>query len=312
MRRVESFRDAFARALVELGELMEELVVVDADVASSTKTILFAKRFPTRFVEVGISEQDMVGVAAGLAVAGMVPLVSTFSMFLLRAWEQIRNLVARGGLNVKFAATHAGLSDYLDGPSHQCLEDIAVMRVITGMKVVVPADAPSTKSLLRDSLSVKGPVYMRLGRDYAPRVYDEEGEVKLGKANVLRDGSDVCIAACGVMVRFSLEAAKELEKMGISTMVMDVHTIEPLDKDAILKASYNTKGLIVVEEHSVVGGLGGAIAELLAEKRPTRIVRVGVKDSFGTCSRDYLSLLNHYGLSVAGIVKAAKVILNEG
>lgn len=312
MRRVESFRDAFARALVELGELMEELVVVDADVASSTKTILFAKRFPTRFVEVGISEQDMVGVAAGLAVAGMVPLVSTFSMFLLRAWEQIRNLVARGGLNVKFVATHAGLSDHLDGPSHQCLEDIAAMRVIPGMKVVVPADAPSTKSLLRDSLSVKGPVYMRLGRDYAPRVYDEESEVKLGKVNVLRDGSDVCIAACGVMVRFSLEAAKELEKMGISTMVMDVHTIKPLDEDAILKASYNTKGFIVVEEHSVVGGLGGAIAELLAEKRPTRVVRVGVKDSFGTCSRDYLSLLNHHGLSVAGIVKAAKVILNEG
>jgi transketolase len=312
LRRVESFRDAFARALVELGELMEELVVVDADVASSTKTILFAKRFPTRFIEVGISEQDMVGVAAGLAVAGMVPLVSTFSMFLLRAWEQIRNLVARGGLNVKFVATHAGLSDYLDGPSHQCLEDIAAMRVIPRMKVVVPADAPSTKSLLRDSLSVKGPVYMRLGRNYAPRVYDEESEVRLGKANVLRDGSDVCIVACGVMVRFSLEAAKELEKMGISTMVMDVHTIKPLDEDAILKASYNTKGLVVVEEHSVVGGLGGAIAELLAEKRPTRIVCVGVKDSFGTCSRDYLSLLNHYGLSVAGIVKAAKVILDEG
>ena len=312
MRRVESFREAFARALVELGELMKELVVVDADVASSTKTVLFAKKFPTRFVEVGISEQDMVGVAAGLAVAGMVPLVSTFSTFLLRAWEQIRNLVARGGLNVKFVATHAGLSDYLDGSSHQCLEDIAVMRVIPGMRVVVPSDALSTKSLLRDSLSVKGPVYMRLGRDYAPRVYDEEDEVRLGKVNVLRDGSDVCIATCGVMVSFSLEAAKELEKMGIKAMVMDVHTVKPLDEGAILKASYETKGFVVVEEHNVVGGLGGAIAELLAEKRPTRVVRVGVKDSFGMCSRDYLSLLNYYGLSVAEIVKAAKVVLDEG
>ena len=312
MRRIESFREAFAKTLVELGELMKELVVVDADVASSTKTVLFAKRFPTRFVEVGISEQDMVGVAAGLAVAGMVPLVSTFSMFLLRAWEQIRNLVARGGLNVKFVTTHAGLSDYLDGSSHQCLEDIAVMRAIPGMRVVVPSDAPSMRSLLCDSLSVKGPVYMRLGRDYAPRVYNEEDEVRLGKVNVLRDGSDICIVACGIMVSFSLEAAKELEKMGIKAMVMDVHTIKPLDESTILKASYETKGFVVVEEHNVIGGLGGAIAELLAEKRPTKVVRIGIKDSFGICSQDYLLLLNHYGLSVAEIIKAAKVVLDEG
>jgi transketolase len=295
-----------------MGELMEELVVVDADVAPSTKTILFAKRFPARFVEVGISEQDMVGMAAGLAVAGMVPLVSTFSMFLLRAWEQVRNLVARGGLNVKFVATHAGLSDHLDGPSHQCLEDVAAMRVIPGMKVVVPSDAPSTRALLRDSLSVKGPVYMRLGRDYAPRVYEDGDEVKLGRANVLRDGSDVCIAACGVMVGPSLEAAEELKGLGVSAMVMDVHTIKPLDEDAILKAGRKTKGFVVVEEHNVIGGLGGAVAELLAERMPTRVVRVGVRDSFGTCSRDYLSLLSHYGLSAARIVGAAKAVLDEG
>jgi transketolase len=295
-----------------MGELMEELVVVDADVAPSTKTILFAKRFPARFVEVGISEQDMVGMAAGLAVAGMVPLVSTFSMFLLRAWEQVRNLVARGGLNVKFVATHAGLSDHLDGPSHQCLEDVAAMRVIPGMKVVVPSDAPSTRALLRDSLSVKGPVYMRLGRDYAPRVYEDGDEVKLGRANVLRDGSDVCIAACGVMVGPSLEAAEELKGLGVSAMVMDVHTIKPLDEDAILKAGRKTKGFVVVEEHNVIGGLGGAVAELLAERMPTRVVRVGVRDSFGTCSRDYLSLLSHYGLSAARIVEAAKAVLDEG
>jgi len=312
LRRVDSFRDAFAEALVELGESMEELVVLDADVAPSTRTSLFARRFPRRFIEVGVSEQDMVGMAAGLAIAGKVPVVSTLSMFLMRAWEQVRNTVARGRVNVKFVATHAGLSDHLDGSSHQCLEDIALMRAIPGMTVVAPADATSTRKLLRDLVRARGPAYMRIGRDYAPRVYDGEDEVELGRVSVLEDGSDVCIAACGLMVHTSLRAARELGRRGVSAMVLDVHTVKPLDEGALIKAARSTKGVVVVEEHSVIGGLGGAIAELLSERAPTRVVRVGVRDSFGSCSRDYRSLLEHYGLTVREVVRAAEGVLHEG
>lgn len=307
---VESFREAFSSALIELGKSVDELVVLDADVASSTRTSQFAKLFPRRFIQIGISEQDLVGTAAGLALANKTPVVAVFSMFMLRAWEQIRNTVARDRLNVKFVGTHAGLSDHLDGSSHQCLEDISVMRVIPNMAVAAPADAPSTRKLLFDLVKWKGPAYMRIGRDYAPRVHEDE--VELGKISILRDGHDVCLAACGVMVYEALEAAKVLEGKKISASVLDVHTIKPLDEPALTKLAKGAKGVVVAEEHSVIGGLGGAIAEVLSEKAPTRVFRVGVRDLFGTCSRDYPSLLEHYGLTHKNIAKAAEAVLRGG
>ncbi|MBP1912796.1 transketolase family protein [Thermococcus stetteri] len=304
---IESFREAFGRALVELGKENPNIVVLDADVKSSTKTAYFERAFPERFIQVGISEQDIVSTAAGLAVAGKIPVVSAFAAFLMRAWEQIRNTIARDNLNVKLVPTHSGFSDHMDGSSHQCLEDIALMRVLPNMTVVVPADAPSVPVLLRQVIELEGPVYMRLGRDHAPRVYERPG-LELGKASVLRKGSDVLLVATGVMVSVALEAARKLEERGISAGVIDMHTIKPLDEETLLRLASRVELVITLEEHSIYGGLGGAVAEVLSEKMPKRLIRIGTT-KFGRSSRDYFALLERYGLTAENVVRRIGEVL---
>jgi len=304
---IESFREAFGRALVELGKENEKIVVVDADVKSSTKTVYFERAFPERFVQVGISEQDMVSTAAGLAIAGKIPVVSAFAAFLMRAWEQIRNTVARDNLNVKLIPTHSGFSDHMDGSSHQCLEDIALMRVLPNMTVVVPADAPSVPVLLKEVVEHEGPVYMRLGRDHAPRVY-ERPELELGRASVLREGSDVLLVANGVMVSVALEVAKALEERNVEAGVIDMHTVKPLDERTLVRMARRVNTVITMEEHSVYGGLGGAVAEVLSERLPRRVIRIGTTD-FGRSSRDYFALLKRYGLTADAVVRRIEGVI---
>ncbi|ACS34101.1 transketolase family protein [Thermococcus gammatolerans] len=304
---IESFREAFGRALVELGKENEKIVVVDADVKSSTKTVYFERAFPERFVQVGISEQDMVSTAAGLAIAGKIPVVSAFAAFLMRAWEQIRNTVARDNLNVKLIPTHSGFSDHMDGSSHQCLEDIALMRVLPNMTVVVPADAPSVPVLLKEVVEHEGPVYMRLGRDHAPRVY-ERPELELGRASVLREGSDVLLVANGVMVSVALEVAKALEERNVEAGVIDMHTVKPLDEKTLVRMARKVNTVITMEEHSVYGGLGGAVAEVLSERLPRRVIRIGTTD-FGRSSRDYFALLKRYGLTADAVVRRIEGVI---
>jgi transketolase len=305
-----SFREAFGRALVEVGDVFRNLIVIDVDVARSTKTIYFAERFPNRFIQLGISEQDAVGTAAGLAISGKIPLLAGFSMFILRGWEQIRNTVVRDGLNVKIVGTHSGLSDYLDGSSHQCLEDIALMRVLPNMMVVSPSDTVSTRSLLYQILEHHGPVYFRLGRDNATEIYGDEGDIRLGKINVLVDGSDLTIVSHGSMTQICMEVADILREKGISPRVLDSHTIKPLDVGRILDAAVEAPPIFVVEDHSVYGGLGSAISEFLSERRPTKIFLFGIRDRFGSGSKSYLELLKFLGFMPEDIADRIKVVLD--
>jgi transketolase len=305
-----SFREAFGEALVEAGEVIKDLVVIDTDVASSTRTIYFAKRFPDRFIQVGISEQDAAGTAAGLAIAGKIPVLVAYSMFLLRSWEQIRNTIARDNINVKLVGTHSGLSDYLDGSSHQCLEDVALMRVLPNMTVVSPSDEVSTRSLLHQILGFRGPTYFRLGRDNAPSVYEDEDDVEVGKANVLVDGGDLTIISCGALVSVALEAAKRLRGGGLRVRVIDMHTIKPLDVSVVERAARDAPPIFTLEEHNVYGGLGSAVAEVLSERLPTRICRLGVGNEFGTGGRSYEELLQYFRLTPEYIVEKIRVVLD--
>ncbi len=306
--KIESYREAFGRALLDLGARNDKVVVLDADVADSTRTAFFAEQFPERFVSVGVSEQDLVGMAAGFAISGWLPVASTISIFLLRAWEQIRNTVARDRLNVKFVATHAGLSDFPDGSSHQSVEDIALMRTVPNMSVVVPADATATRSLLLQAAETSGPFYIRIGTDYAPTVYVDD-EPSIGKAFCLREGDDVALLACGVTVSFALEAARQLRRKDVDAGVVDIHTIKPLDAEAIIKAAQATGRIVTVEEHSKMGGLGGAVSEVLSEIHPVLVRRIGLEDCFGSSCRRYLPLLEHLGLGVGNIVSAAEELV---
>jgi len=307
-----SFREAFGQALLELGEQVRDLVVVDADVFKSTRTLYFAKKFSERFITVGISEQDLVDVAAGLALGGKIPVASTYAMFMMRGWEQIRNTIARDHLNVKLIATHAGLSDYLDGSSHQCLEDVALMRVIPGMTVLVPADDIATRQLLFQSvINHKGPLYMRLGRDNAYRVYNNESELLIGRAQLLKEGSDVSIIANGVMVSIALEVATLLKEKKISAEVMDMHTVKPLDITALIHTASKTGKVVTIEEHNIIGGLGSAVSEVLSEHKPVLIKRIGIPDIFGTAGRSYEELLSYFGLVSERISKIIEVFVNE-
>ncbi|MGQ9781781.1 MAG: transketolase family protein [Nitrososphaeria archaeon] len=299
--KVESYRNAFGQKLIELGEKNKHVIVLDADVGDSTKTAWFRERFPSRFVNVGISEQDMIGIAAGLSIEGFIPIASAFSMFVLRAWEQIRNTIARDNLNVKIVASHGGLSDFADGSSHQCLEDIALMRAIPGMKVIVPADAQSTRGLLEQAVRIRGPTYIRIGRDFCLRIYEKEDEVVLGKANILEEGDDLTLAACGLMVPFALAVREMLLKNGIRSSIVDVHTIKPLDPN-LLKLCKRSGKVVTIEEHSVIGGLGSAVCESLSE-HGVKIKRVGVCDRFGESSEDYRRLLQKFELDEEGIFK---------
>lgn len=300
MPTVESFREIFGKTLVEIGKENEDVVLLDADVKGSTKTVYFERVFPNRFFQIGISEQDLVSTAAGFAIAGKIPIASAFAVFMMRAWEQIRNTIARDNLNVKLVATHSGFSDFMDGSSHQSFEDIALMRVLPNIGVVVPADGYSTKALLKQIVEREGPFYMRLGRDYAKKVYEDE-ELKLGKAEILREGEDVFLIACGFMVSAALEVAEKL-KGKLSIGVADFHTIKPFDEKTLLKIAKKSNLIVTLEEHSIYGGLGSAVAEILSEKMPMKVLRIGTTE-FGRSSRDYLSLLDVYGLSVDKITK---------
>lgn len=300
-------RDAYGKALVELGGINDKIVVLDADLAAATKTGMFKKAYPDRFFDSGIAESNMMGVAAGLAATGYTVFASTFAMFAAgRAYEQVRNSIAYPHLNVKIGATHAGISVGEDGASHQCCEDIALMRVIPGMVIINPADDIEARAAVFAAAEYEGPVYMRFGRLAVPRIFDESYKFELGKAVTLREGSDLTIIATGLMVNEAIESAKALADEGISAEVINIHTIKPLDKEAVIRSAAKTGAVVTAEEHSIIGGLGGAVAEALCESgKPVPVVRLGVNDVFGR-SGPAVELLHIYGLDAQNIVAKAK------
>lgn len=304
-------RDAYGEALAKLGETNEDVVVLDADLSGSTKTALFAKKFPERFFNIGIAEQDMMGTAAGLAASGKIPFASTFAIFATgRAWEQVRQSIAYPKLNVKIVATHAGITVGEDGASHQSVEDIAVMRVIPHMTVIVPADGIEIRKVIEGIVKYNGPVYVRASRGKSPVVLDDSYTFEIGKGTVLRDGCDVAVVACGIMVPKALDAADILKKEGLSARVINISTIKPLDVSLIATAARETGCMVTAEEHSIIGGLGGAVAEALAENCPVPLKRVGVDDKFGT-SGDADRLMELYGLTAENIAKAAREVVKR-
>ena len=304
--------ESFGRTLVELGREREEIVVLDPDVSSSTKTTYFAESFPSRFIRVGISEQDMLGIASGLAAAGKTPVAVGFAMFIIgRGWEQIANSIARQRLDAKIVGTHAGLSPHADGESHQMYGDVALMRTVPHMQIVVPGDAPSAAAALRASLEYRGPVYIRLMRGSTSTVYGEDLEFEMGKANVLREGSDATVIANGIMLSRALTAAESLKGEGIDVRVVDMHTVKHLDAVAIKNTARETGAIITAEEHSIIGGLGSAISETLAEKVPTPMERIGIRDRFGESSRSYPELLTHMGLTSEAIADAVHRVIKR-
>ena len=302
-------REAYGKTLVELGE-SNDFVVLDADLAEATKTVYFKKAFPDRFVDCGIAEGNMIGVAAGLAAAGKTVFASSFAMFAAgRAFEQIRNSVAYPHLNVKIAATHAGITVGEDGATHQCNEDIALMRTLPGMLVINPSDAVEAREAMKFALEHEGPCYLRFGRYAVPVLHDPDTYTfELGKGEVLRDGTDVTIVATGLMVSMALEAAETLSAEGISARVINMATIKPLDGELLTKAARETGAVVTAEEHSIIGGLGSAVAETLSESCPVPVLRVGVMDSFGRSGK-VPPLLEMYGLTPACIAERAKAAI---
>lgn len=302
-------RDAYGEVLAELGAENADVVVLDADLSGSTKTSVFAKKFPERFFNMGIAEANMVGTAAGLAASGKVPFVSTFAIFAVgRAWEQMRQSVAYPKANVKIVATHSGVTVGEDGGSHQSIEDIAITRAVPNMTVIVPADGVETKLAIRAAAAYKGPVYVRLGRNKVPTIFGDDYCFEIGKGVQLLDGSDLTFIGTGLMTAQALAAAEELAKGGISARVVHLPTIKPLDEEIIVAAARETGAIVTAEEHSVVGGLGGAVAECLAERSPAPLVRVGIKDRFGTSGKAE-ELLKYFGLMPADLVDAAREVL---
>ena len=300
-------RDSYGNALVQLGEAHDNVVVFDADLAAATKTATFKKAFPERHIDCGIAEANMVGIAAGLSTCGKVPYVSTFAMFAAgRAFEQVRNSVGYPHLNVKIGATHAGISVGEDGASHQCNEDIALMRTIPGMTIINPSDDIEAKAAVMAAYEIDGPVYMRFGRLAVPVINDNpDYKFEVGKGVQLKDGSDITIIATGLEVGESLKAAEKLEAEGVSVRVINMHTIKPIDSEIIIKAAKETKKIFTAEEHSIIGGLGGAVAEVLAENCPTSLYRIGVRDTFGE-SGPAVELLHKYKLDADGIYEQIK------
>ena len=295
-------RESYGNALVELGKKHDDLVVLDADLAGATKTGIFKKAFPERHIDCGIAEGNMMAVAAGLAAAGMVPFASSFAMFAAgRAYEQVRNSIGYPHLNVKIGATHAGISVGEDGASHQCLEDIALMRVIPGMTVIVPSDDIEARAAVEAAYAYKGPVYLRFGRLAVPVINDRpDYRFEIGKGITLREGKDVTIVATGLEVQSALEAAQKLAADGIDAEVINIHTIKPLDEELILASAKKTGRVVTVEEHSVIGGLGGAVCEVLSAKAPVPVLRIGVNDVFGE-SGPAVELLHKYRLDGEGV-----------
>lgn len=302
-------RDAYGKALVEVGAKYPNVIVLDADLSKSTKTADFAKAYPERFLDMGIAEANMIGTAAGLATTGKIPFVSTFALFgTMRVGDQIRNSVCYPNLNVKIAVTHSGLTLGEDGASHQAIEDIAMMRAIPNMTVIVPADAEETKQVIRAAVEHNGPMYIRLGRPALPLVFDENYKFEIGKGTVVKEGSDVTIIAMGVMLHPAIEAAKELEQEGIQARVINMATIKPIDQEIIIQAAKETKGIVTAEEHNIYGGLGSAVAEVVAEHAPTLVKRVGVNDTFGESGKPD-ELLVKYGLTKEHIIEKVKEII---
>ena len=300
-------RDSYGNTLKELGAQYDNLVVLDADLAEATKTIKFKEAFPERFIDCGIAEGNMIGVAAGLASTGKVVFASSFAMFAAgRAFEQIRNAVGYTNLNVKIAATHGGISVGEDGASHQCNEDFSLMRSIPGMVVISPSDDIEAREAVKAAYHYNGPCYLRFGRLAVPVINDNENyKFELGKGITLKEGNDVAIIATGLMVNEALEAAKELEKDGISARVINIHTIKPIDREIIIKAAKETKFIVTCEEHNVIGGLSDAVSQVVCEENPTKVIRVGVNDVFGK-SGPALELLKIYGLSKENIIEKVK------
>jgi len=299
-------RDAYGKALCELGEMNPEVVVLDADLAGATKTIEFKKKFPERFFDMGIAEADMIATAAGLATCGKVPFASSFAVFAIgRAFDQVRNSVAYPKLNVKIAATHAGITVGEDGATHQAIEDIAMVRALPNMTIINPCDEFETRWAILEAAKIDGPVYIRLGRSKIKEVYSEKDTFEFGKGITLRDGNDVTIIATGIMVGEALKAHDMLKEEGISARVIDIHTIKPIDRGIILKAARETKGIVTAEEHNVIGGLGSAVAEVVAEEVPTTVLRVGVEDKFGKSGKAE-ELMKEYGLTAEAIVEKVK------
>lgn len=304
-------RDAYGQALAELGALNDKVVVLDADLSKSTKTNDFKKVFPERFFNMGIAEQNLLGTAAGFAAAGKIPFASSFAVFAVgRAYDQIRNSIAYPKLNVKIAATHAGLTVGEDGGSHQMLEDIALMRALPNMTVIVPADGVETKQVIMAAAAYDGPVYIRLGRPKVPVLFDESYQFEIGKGVVLKDGADVTLVATGIMVSKAMEAAEALAADGISAAVVNISTIKPLDQQLIIEMAQKTGAMVACEEHNIYGGLGSAVAEVLVEHCPVPMARVGVEDSFGESGLPD-QLLEKYGLTAANIADKAKAVIGR-
>ena len=300
-------RASYGEALVELGKEHDDVVVLDADLAAATKTGTFKKAFPDRFFDCGIAESNLMGVAAGIATTGMVPFASTFAMFAAgRAFEQVRNSIGYPHLNVKIGATHAGISVGEDGATHQCNEDIALMTPLPGMTIICPADDVEAKAAVKAAYEMDGPVYLRFGRLAVPVINDTpDYKFEIGKGVTLREGKDVTIVATGLCVNSALEAAELLAKDGIEAKVINIHTIKPLDEELIVTAAKETGKVVTVEEHSVIGGLGGAVCEVLGEKAPVPVKRIGVNDVFGE-SGPAVKLIEKYGLDGNGVYNSVK------
>lgn len=300
-------RESYGNALAELGKEHEDIVVLDADLAAATKTGIFKKAFPERHIDCGIAESNMIGVAAGLATTGKVPFASSFAMFAAgRAFEQVRNSVGYPKLNVKIGATHAGISVGEDGATHQCNEDIALMRTIPGMVVINPSDDVEAKAAVKAAYEHQGPVYMRFGRLAVPVINDKpDYKFELGKGVVLREGKDVAIIATGLPVANCLEAAEKLAADGIDAKVINIHTIKPLDEELIIAAAKETGKVVTVEEHSVIGGLGSAVCDVLSEQAPTKVLKIGINDTFGE-SGPAVELVKKYGLDADSIYEKVK------
>lgn len=299
-------RVSYGNALAELGETHEDIVVLDADLSGSTKSGTFGKKFPERFINTGIQECNMIGMAAGLATTGMVPFASSFAMFATgRTYEVIRNSIGYPQMNVKLCASHAGISVGADGASHQCIEDIGLMRLIPNMTVMQPCDDVEARAMVKAAYEYKGPVYIRFSRLATPVLNDESYRFEWGKGVTLREGTDVTIISSGMVAVYSYEAAKMLEKDGISVRVINIHTIKPIDEEIIIKAAKETKMIFTAEEHSVIGGLGSAVSDVLCEKYPVKVTKIGIQDRFGE-SGSAEELLHMFELDPEGIYNRVK------
>lgn len=304
-------REAYGRALLELGRQNPKIVVLDSDVSNSTKTVIFSQEFPERFFNFGIQEANMMDAAAGMASVGLVPFVNTFSFLAtLRAAEQIRTSIAYNNLDVKVVGSYGGLSDSYDGASHQSVFDLAVMRSMPNIKVIVTSESVETQKAVRALPSIQGPVYLRLCRNEVPVFFDEDHEFILGKGNILREGSDVTLAVTGILLQRVWDAADRLAQQGINCRVLQISTLKPIDQEAIAKASEETGAFVTVEEHNIIGGFGSAVAEVLSSTLPAPIERVGIPDMYAE-SGDYDDLLDKYGMSVEHIVAAAEKVLKR-